>query len=109
LAHSVRETSDGGYIVAGETSSFGVLPEKFLKRISSDFWILKLNPNGSIHPSCDFIRETNISGKDSNAAVKSTRIIAFDSRANPQSCTLQSRVTNVPANILCPQADYGED
>ncbi|MBI5057639.1 MAG: hypothetical protein HZB61_13575 [Nitrospirae bacterium] len=37
VANSIRQTIDGGYIVAGYTYSFG-----------SDFWILKLNFDGSI-------------------------------------------------------------
>ena len=40
VAHSIQQTSDGGFIVAGETSSFGV--------VNSDVWILKLDVNGSI-------------------------------------------------------------
>jgi hypothetical protein len=39
-ARSIHQTSDGGYGVAGFTSSFGVG--------IWDFWILKLNPNGDI-------------------------------------------------------------
>jgi uncharacterized delta-60 repeat protein len=38
-ARSVQQTADGGYIVAGGTSSFGA---------SSDAWVLKLNVDGSI-------------------------------------------------------------
>jgi uncharacterized delta-60 repeat protein len=39
-ACSVRQTSDGGYIVAGETDSFGV--------DSGDFWVLKLTSDGAV-------------------------------------------------------------
>lgn len=39
-ANSIQQTSDGGYIVAGITSSFGAG--------SSDMWILKLASDGSI-------------------------------------------------------------
>ena len=37
-AHSIQQTSDGGYIIAGQTASFGAG--------STDFWVLKLSPNG---------------------------------------------------------------
>ena len=40
VARSVQETSDGGYIVAGYTSSFGVG--------NNDIWILKLEDDGEI-------------------------------------------------------------
>jgi len=38
--HAIRQTSDGGYIVAGDTKSFGIG--------SYDIWILKLDSNGGI-------------------------------------------------------------
>jgi uncharacterized delta-60 repeat protein len=39
-ANSVQQTSDGGYIVAGSTTSFG--------DTNGDCWILKLNPDGTV-------------------------------------------------------------
>jgi len=39
-AYSIQQTSDGGYIVAGQTSSFG--------NPLGDIWILKLKSNGDI-------------------------------------------------------------
>jgi uncharacterized delta-60 repeat protein len=40
IARSIQQTSDGGYIVAGETSSSGAG--------NADFWILKIDENGNI-------------------------------------------------------------
>ena len=42
-AFSIQQTSDGGYIVAGETCSFGANLGSY-----SDIWVLKLNSNGTI-------------------------------------------------------------
>ncbi|MDD5224296.1 MAG: hypothetical protein PHE84_09910 [bacterium] len=40
-ASKIQQTSDGSYVVAGETQSFGATIE--------DFWILKLNPDGTVN------------------------------------------------------------
>src|SRR3990170_885419 len=39
-AHSIQQTSDGGYVVAGRTRSFGAG--------KVDFWVLKLRPDGTV-------------------------------------------------------------
>ena len=41
-AHSIQQTADNGYVVAGRTASFGVGNDK------RDSWVLKLDPDGTI-------------------------------------------------------------
>jgi hypothetical protein len=45
-AYSIKQTTDGGYIVAGRTSSYDVTP--LPNGHGSDYWILKLNSSGNI-------------------------------------------------------------
>ena len=44
VAYAVQETSDGGYVVAGYTDSFGAG--------ESDYWILKLTSEGDVEWQC---------------------------------------------------------
>ena len=39
-AHSIQQTSDGGFIVAGGTGSYGAG--------DWDYWVLKLDANGNV-------------------------------------------------------------
>ncbi len=72
-ARSIQQTSDGGYIVAGETYSFGlggICGEGYC----SDFWVLKLNSDGTL--GCGFgvgttstAPSTGVSGVATSATV----------------------------------------
>ena len=95
-AWSIQQDSDGGYVVAGSTESFGVG--------NYDFWILKLNEGGSI-PECPLgvdsaasittsnvtASNTDISGANSTAVVDSTNVTPSDSH-----CTIETQCSTPP-------------
>src|SRR3990167_5906487 len=95
-ANSIRQTREGGYIVAGSTSYFGT------GKGNADIWALKLGVDGSIAPSCNFIRDTSLSGKDSSATVKAPSIHSINSDAYPRDSEATVLDTNASVKILCP-------
>jgi hypothetical protein len=94
-AYSIQQTTDGGYIVAGMTYSFSAG-----KR--NNLWALKLNDKGLVAPSCDFIRNSPLSGKDYNVIVKTSSVTGKDSWAGSRDSTATVQATNAPARLLCP-------
>ena len=52
FANSIRQTSNGGYIVAGSSDSFGAGGQ--------EVWVLKLNSNGEIDAECPLYDDTDI-------------------------------------------------
>ncbi|MGR3295217.1 MAG: hypothetical protein ACUZ8A_03135 [Candidatus Bathyanammoxibius sp.] len=91
--YSIQQTSDGGYVVAGETVSFNAKAQ--------DVLVLKLRPDGSISPSCHFMFDTGIFGMDSKAKVKTTNASHKDTNVTPHAPLITVRDTDVSANILC--------
>ena len=76
--------SDGGYIVAGGTMSFGV------SRVRFNPWVLELDANGGI-PNCNamgtskvFVSGTSVTAKDTNAIPQNTFSKPFDTSVVPQ-------------------------
>ncbi len=75
-AHSIQQTSDGGYIVAGETYSFG--------GGGPNFWILKLDSNGNIYfnplsgaktlDTTATINDTFATIRDTNVSIQYTNV-----------------------------------
>ena len=81
-AFSIQQTTDGGYIVAGSTDSFGAGYE--------DFWVLKLDSNGEM-PDCDIIggsdaivSNTSVSGQISYAIISSKNATVMNTNVLPQ-------------------------
>jgi predicted secreted protein len=84
-AVSAEETTDGGFVLAATTSSFG--------NGNSDVWILKLNHNGSISKTC---QSTGIM-QDSNATVTDTNASATTTTTVPNDATVVATVTTAIA------------
>ena len=80
-AYSIQQTTDGGYIVAGSTKTFGVGER--------DFLILKLYPNGDMNSSCGLMEE-------SNAVVFDTNISPADSHIDTGYPGFSSGDLNIP-------------
>jgi len=80
-ANSIQQTTDGGYVVAGSTQTFGIG--------ILDSWILKLKPDGTIDPSCpaDLGKESSATAMGSTAIVGTTDILPVDSLATVEDTT----------------------
>jgi len=82
-AYSILQTYDGGYVVAGSTSTYGAGEE--------DFLVLKLFPNGEIGLPCEFekvsnakVQKTDVNPVDTNVIPADTNIVAYDPVITPK-------------------------
>ncbi|MFC1955407.1 hypothetical protein ACFLWZ_02565 [Chloroflexota bacterium] len=66
--YSIGQISDGGYILAGSTESFGIGSE--------DFWVLRLNEEGTIPnlPECFYGIDSDITIKNTQSTVGDTTL-----------------------------------
>jgi len=82
----IQEILGGGYVIAGSTSSYGIG--------ARDILILKLFPNGDVHPSCIFINDSNAEVTDINIPPADTHIDAVSQNFLP-----------VDTNVLTPDSE----
>jgi uncharacterized delta-60 repeat protein len=85
-AHSIQQTMDGDYIVAGETNSWGA---------GGEIWVLKLLANGDINPLCAFINTSDAEVSDTNIMPEDTDIIAADTDITPQDTDITPQDTDI--------------
>jgi len=91
-ALSIQQTTDGGYIVGGRTSSFSVGRE--------DILILKLDSSGNIH-DCSIIKTSNAQVNNTDATVQDTNVTGVDTNVSPQTSTVTVTDTNAVVTELC--------
>jgi len=92
---SIKALDDGGYIAAGWTDSF--VPGFG----NGDGWILKMNQNGEIDPSCTFIRAISVSTQASSAIVTEPDVVSLETYITPSEIDVTVTETNVTKNLLC--------
>ena len=92
-AQSVRQTADGGYVLAGSTGSYG--PG------DSDVWVLKLDSYGEI-PECSAMGNSNISGGFSGRLVASTPATPQNTSVTPSDTSISAQDTLSQITVICP-------
>jgi hypothetical protein len=86
VAHSIHQISDGCYIVAGETSSWGD---------NGEIWVLRLLPNGDINPRCAFVNSSNAEVSDTDITPEDTDITPEDTDITPEDTNITLRDTDI--------------
>ena len=89
---SIQQTTDGGFIVAGETNSSGAGVY--------DFLVLKLNNNGEIK-DCDIIGTSNATVTDTTVSPANTSVNGVTSSATITNTSIIAQETSATINVLC--------
>ena len=93
IAYFIQQTDDGGYVVAGETNSWG--------GNKKDAWILKLASNGDINPTCAFIRSSDVEVLDTDISPVNTHLVPQDTDIVPQDEDITSQESDAVVYELC--------
>ena len=96
-AFSIQQTNEGGYVVAGTTSP---------SCENAHFWVLKLLPDGTIDPTCGFIRSSEAIITDTFVSPKSTSVSPQDTNIVPLDTGVISQDTNAYVVLVCDGPKY---
>jgi len=91
-AHFAQETSDGSYIVAGDTVISGTG--------NTDYWILKVDGNGEI-PGCNFMHTGFVLRTNTSAAPQEAMVTVLPSSATITTPPITSQDTLVDPEVSC--------
>ncbi|MCS7201154.1 MAG: hypothetical protein NZ822_03350, partial [Patescibacteria group bacterium] len=91
-AYSISPTSDGGYVVAGYTISFGS---------GVDFLVLKLDSNGNIS-NCNIIQTPNISSSTPTISSSTPNLSSSTPSISSSTPNLSSSTPSVSSQTICP-------
>lgn len=93
MSSSIQQTSDGGYVVAGQTYSFGAG--------DSDIWVLKLDANGDIGGSCGIVGTSNVTVTDTNVTPVDTSATVTDTSATVTDTSVTPQDSNATVTTQC--------
>ncbi len=94
---SIQLSRDGGYIIAGNTGSFGSGASRF----DFDFWILKLPSNGELGLSCDLVKNIDATITDTELYSENTTVVPLDTNITPQETYISPQTSSATVNDFC--------
>ena len=94
-AHAVQETSDRGYLVAGSSTSFGIIPGNY------SYLVLKVDSNGDI-PACPFMEISNSTVMDIKASGEDVNLPGVDTNVVPETVHIDPTEFDVAEAGVCP-------
>jgi uncharacterized delta-60 repeat protein len=97
-AHIIHETNDGGYIVAGFTESFGAG--------DFDVFVLKLEANGDISPSCELVGSTDCAISYESILPVETQVSPQNTNKFPTTTLVTPQNTDAIVEMICSSQEY---